>query len=294
MKKNIKDKLLEHILTVVILAAIAVYAIFFYGKDGKLPLPNEGEFAAYFLDVGQADATIFIFPDGKTMLYDAGNEEDGQTVRAALKTLGIDKLDILMISHPHLDHFGGAKVIVDNFEVDKMYLPDAYSESAQFEALMNAVSEHNIEAELVGAGDVLAQGAYSITVLSPEDRGYDEENSYSAAICLKFGKTSFLVMGDANEENEEEIIERFGEDISCDVLRVGHHGSKTSTCDYFLEYALPSYAVISVGDKNSMNLPSRAALSRLSEIGAKVYRTDKDGTVSCFSDGEDVKIITEK
>lgn len=291
---KLKEKLFENILTVLIVAAIAFYGLFFYHRDGRLCRPKDGEAAMYCIDVGQADATLFIFPDGRTLLCDAGNESDGQTVRSVLDRLGVEKLDFMVLTHAHIDHFGGAEVVLDYFPVGKLCITDYPGDTAEFARLMKKAAEQKIEIEFVSAGSVLADGAYKITVLSPEDRSYSEENSYSAALRAEYGKTSFTVMGDATSENEAEITARFGNALKTDALRVGHHGSKSSTSEEFLKYCSPKAAIISVGKDNISGLPSSAVLSRLKKCGAEIYRTDSNGTVACFSDGENVRILTEK
>lgn len=291
---NIREKLLENFLAVLIIAALAFYALFFYTGEDELYRPMEGELAMYSIDVGQADATLFVFPDGRTLLCDAGNEGDGQTVRSVLDRLGIEKIDIMVITHSHIDHFGGAEVILDYFPVGKLCITDYPSELKAFSRLMKQVTERGTEIEFISAGSILCDGACKIIVLSPENRNYSKDNCYSAALRAKYGKTSFTVMGNATSENEDEIINRFGQELKTDVLRVGHHGSKASTGEVFLKYCSPKAAVISVGKDNIQGLPSSAVLSRLEKCGAEIYRTDSNGTVACFSDGENVRILTEK
>ncbi len=293
MKKRKKLSIGDAVIYAVVFATLLVYLFFYYVGEYNVKNPEVGELAMYVIDVGQADSSFFVFPDGTNMLIDAGEDANASTVISLIDSLGVKKIDKVVCTHPHIDHIGGMEKIISEYDIGEVYLPDAVSTTKAFSGMIEEINRKNIPMNFVYAGDVLSDEVYKITVLSPEDKDYDEMNLFSAVIKVEYENTSFILMGDAEKVNENDMVERFGERLKCNVLKVGHHGSDTSTTDKFLSYTQPEIAVISVGDNNDYGHPSEKVIDRLKRRKIEILRTDKDGTISFFSDGQTVKTVTE-
>lgn len=256
-----------------------------------------GALTVYYLDVGQADSELVVFPGGSTMLIDAGNGSDGLLIADFLRKMKITSLDILVLTHPHEDHLGGAEVIIENFDIGTVYMPkvkdSAVPATESYENVIDALSESGAAVLRAKNGvTVYSDENVSARILSPFG-DYDELNLYSAVVRVTYGDTGFLFEGDAEAENEKEMLAG-GCDLKADVLKVGHHGSDYSTTAAFIKAVSPKYAVISVGAGNSYGHPSNTVINRLYEYGTEmVYRTDINGTVIAKSDGETVTITTD-
>lgn len=211
-----------------------------------------------FLDVGQADC-ILITLNEKTMLIDAGNKNDGEKIVSAIKGLGITKLDYVIGTHVHEDHIGGMSYIVDSFDIDKFYLPyNTTNTTNYYEKLLNSLVNKNMNINQLNIGDTLNLGNASCEIMLVRNDEPENTNEESIVVELTYGTQKFLFMGDAEESNE---ISRTWNDI--DVLKVGHHGSNTSSAEKFLNQVLPEIAIISVGEGNSYGLPKERILKDL-------------------------------
>ncbi len=256
-----------------------------------------GALTVYYLDVGQADSELVVFPGGAAMLIDAGNGSDGLLIADFLRKMKITSLDILVLTHPHEDHLGGAEVIIENFDIGTVYMPkvkdSAVPATESYENVIDALSESGAAVIRANNGvTVYSDENVRARILSPFG-DYDELNLYSAVVRVTYGDTGFLFEGDAEAENEKEMLAG-GCDLKADVLKVGHHGSDYSTTAAFIKAVSPKYAVISVGAGNSYGHPSNTVINRLYEYGTEmVYRTDINGTVIAKSDGETVTITTD-
>ncbi len=248
-----------------------------------------GELIIHFLDVGQADSILLELPNNEIMLIDAGNNSDGRKVVSYLRDKGIDTIDYLIGTHPHADHIGGLDDVIDNFEIGMIYLPQVIHTSKTFEDVLLAVQRKGKKITPARAGvSILNESELKIYFLSPIRNDYDDLNHYSAVIKVDFLNKSFLFTGDAEIPNEEEMIEKYGSSLKSHVLKVGHHGSNTSTSEEFIEKVVPDYAVISVGKDNSYGHPSALVIQRLQNHGVKIYRTDLQGTIIARSDGQQI------
>jgi len=242
----------------------------------------------HFLDVGQADSILIKTPDGKSMLIDAGNNADGQAVVSYIKSQDISKIDILVGSHPHEDHIGGMDNVINSFDIGQIYMPRISHTTQTYEDVLTAIKNKGLKVTAPTAGTSFNIGEAKCTILAPTSEKYDDLNNYSIVIRLQYGNTSFLFAGDAEEISEREMINK-GFDLSADVLKIGHHGSSSSTSPDFLKKVSPKYAVISVGPENDYGHPSAEVMNRLKNANIPVYRTDESGTVICTSDGESIK-----
>ena len=285
--KSIKRKSEVLLLLIVLL----IVAIKFYNAQPDKNAVNidiSGDLRVHFIDVGQADSTLIELPDGKNMLIDAGNNDDGNFVVDYIENLGISKLDFVVGTHPHEDHIGGLDDVINAFDVGSVYMPKVQTNTKTFHDVLQAVKNNGLSVKTAKAGVVLAQNEdYSLYMLAPVSAEYEEINNYSAVIRLEYKDTAFLFTGDAEEVSESEILEN----VQADVLKVGHHGSSSSTTPEFLLRVNPVYAYIPCGKDNSYGHPHRETLKHLNESGVEIYRADTDGTVIFVSDGNRIGVV---
>ncbi len=243
----------------------------------------------HFIDVGQADAALVLCGDA-AMLIDGGNADDSSLIYSYLRDNGIDYLDYVIATHPHEDHIGGIPGAMAYADVGKIFSPTVHSDNEFFIALSKAASECGAEIEVPKTGDSFSLGGADVEIVGPIKTDYEDINNISLVLRVVYGETVFLFTGDAERESEQDILAS-GRDISANVLKVGHHGSRDSSIYPFLSAVMPEYAVISVGKDNSYGHPTDAALSRLRDAGAEIFRTDEKGDIICISDGETVEIL---
>ncbi len=261
-------------------------------EDGLSDTTTDGgELVVSYIDVGQGDATLIAKGDFH-MLIDAGDNQAGSTVVEYLKDQGVDKLDVLVGTHPDSDHIGGLDDVIENISVETVYMPEATKETKTYEEVENALSQAGLSAQMPQIStDYTYDENVVIRFLGPQ-KEYDDANDNSIVVQMAYGKNRFLFMGDAEEEAETDIVNK-QYDLTCDVLKVGHHGSYTATSDTLLQAADPVYAVISCGEGNSYGHPHAEVLSRLEEDDVQIYRTDTMGTVQAISDGSSVRLVTQ-
>lgn len=290
-KKNIK------IIISTIVLIIAIVIGFIEGIEEKTNVNNpedlninnfQEELKVYFIDVGQADSILIINKD-KSMLIDAGNNEDGQLVVNFIKDKGISKLDYLVGTHPHEDHIGGLDDVIDNFDIGNIYMPKVQTNTKTFEDVLDSIQNKNLKVTSPNKGDTFNVGDARCEIVNDSIINEKNLNLSSIIVKLTFGNNQFLFTGDAEKENEKEL------NLSeIDVLKVGHHGSNTSSSMDFLSQIKPDYSIIMVGENNSYKLPKKEIIDRLNQIGSKIYRTDENGTIEIISDGRKISINTEK
>ncbi len=240
------------------------------------------ELTVHFIDVGQGDCTL-ITQGEHAMLIDAGDNSQGENVVSYLDYLDIDTLDYLVLTHPDADHIGGADVVLYNISCETILTPDREADTKSWSDVVDAMDERDYEAVHPQPGDSYVLGEASFTVLGPL-QDYDDSNDCSFVLRLTHGDNAFLFTGDAEETAEADILAS-GYTLSADVLKVGHHGSRSSTGDDFLVAVSPSCAVISCGEGNDYGHPHAATLNKLRASGVSVYRTDEQGTIIVTSDG---------
>lgn len=252
---------------------------------------KKNRFIVHYIDVGQGDS-ILIQVNSKNMLIDAGPGESNLV--KYLKEQQIKTLDYVVETHPHEDHIGNMVDVINDFNVSAFYAPKVTTSSKAFENMVTALKKHNLRINVVKPGIRLNLGNnITCEFLAPVKNSYTDLNNYSAVIKITYGNTSFLFMGDAQKLSEQQILNK-GYNVRCDVLKVGHHGSSSSTSKDFLNNASPEIAIISCGKNNVYGHPHSETLQELKSKNITIYRTDKDGTIIISSDGKAIERYMNK
>jgi len=257
-------------------------------EDDEVPAFTE-ELKVHFIDVGQADSILIQLPNEQTMLIDGGNSIDANTIMGYMRSHNITSIDYLVATHPHADHIGGLPAIIDSMDIQNVYMPRKDHDTQIYERLLDSINQKELLINEAKSGvSILSIPGLEIDIIAPVRDNYSTFNDFSAVVKITYLSTAFLFMGDAEALSEGEITA----DVSADVLKVGHHGSDTSTSVAFLRKVSPSHAVIFVGKDNSYGHPDDVILSRLNNAGIGVYRTDLQGTIVFISDGENINVNT--
>ena len=251
---------------------------------------DTGQLQVHIIDVGQADAILVKTPDAGNWLIDGGTSSTEDELVRYLQKQGISRLDYVIATHPHEDHIGGLDAVLGTFEVGTLYMPKVSHTTKAFENMLLAVQEKGILVEEAKADIALPLGSGTQAMfLAPLESDYESLNDYSAVLKLVYGETSFLLTGDAEKLSEEEMLAHYSRNtLASTVLKVGHHGSKTSTSEAFLRAVHPQWAAISVGKDNDYGLPNEQTLKLLAQYGVTYWRTDEVGSIVFSSDGETV------
>lgn len=306
MKKSLRKKILSIAALIVALCCVLVE----YGDELGLPrwqdilsdtalndrAPTaEGVLEVHVIDVGNADSLLILQGD-KAMLIDAGERGDADTVLDYLSDRGVERLDLVIATHPHSDHIGSMADVIREVEIGEFliaYMPEEDTPTtAVYLDMLEALVDRDVTVTEAAAGDTYTLGTAELTVLAPltED---DDPNAMSIVTRLAFGKNRFLFMGDAEQGVEQQIL-KTGRAVSADVLKVGHHGSNTGTHDAFLARVAPSYAILTCGEGNSYGHPHREVVNKLRKASVTAYRSDLHGHIVFTSDGETITVETQK
>jgi competence protein ComEC len=230
----------------------------------------------HFIDVGQGDSTLVMLPNGPNMLIDGGSRAGSDKLVKYLWDLGVRKIDFLVATHPHEDHIGGLPAVIDSFSVGSVYMPRVGHNTKAFENLLLAIKNKKLTINTAKAGvKIITLPDLQADIIAPGSGSFDDLNDYSAVIKLTYKESTLLFTGDAEAIAEKQM----SGNLRADVLKVGYHGSNTSTTQAFLGKVKPTIAVISCGKDNSYGHPHKEVLDRLKLAGAEIYRTDLDGTV---------------
>ena len=245
----------------------------------------------HFLDVGQGDAAI-IQCGGQTLMIDGGDRDSNQFLYSYMKDLGLEYLDFVIATHPHDDHVKGLATALVLCNAGTVYSPVTEYDGDGFRDLTDKLTDRGLDFTVPHRGDCFMLGSATVVFLTEPDPAWDM-NDQSLMVKITFGNTSFIFTGDAAWEAEQDALAS-GIDLHADVLKLGHHGSLTSSCQEFLDAVQPKYAIISVGAGNKYGHPSDETLLRLSHLYVSVFRTDKHGTIICTSDGENLGFVMTK
>ena len=262
------------------------FIIFSMGCSSNSSVSVNNQLKVHFIDVGQADS-ILIQQGNNSMLIDAGNNGDSETVKNYLSNQGITKLDYVIGTHPHENHIGGLDYVINSFEIGNIYMPKVTSTTKTFTDVIDSIKAKGMKITTPVPGDSFKLGEADCKILAPNSASYDDLNNFSIVIKVTFGNNTFMFDGDAESISETEMLNK-GFDVKADVLKVGHHGSNSSTSAEFLKKVSPKYAVISVGKDNDYGHPNKETMERLKDSGIVVYRTDECGTIICTSDGNNI------
>ena len=270
---------------------IAVVLVYWYTLQPKI---SDNNLKVYFIDTGQSDCVLIETPNGSFVLIDSGNNGDEDIIRNFLNDKKVKEIECAIFTHPHADHIGGGYEIINEYSTKRVLMPDVSANTATYKKLIDEVSLQQITLNRIAVGYNFIIDSVSFNVFSPKEAGYGSNlNEYSIVCRVDYGDTSFLFTGDAEAKNEQEMLDA-GFDLDVDVLKVGHHGSSTSSSLIFLQAVTPEYAVILCGTNNKYGHPHYETLSNLNEVSAVIYRTDINGTITISTDGNTINVILEK
>ncbi len=263
-------------------------------QDKNEPPQDSGYLKVHYIDVGQADCAL-IECNGEFVLIDGGNVADSSLVVSYLQRQGVTELLAVICSHAHEDHVGGLPGVLAVFRTYHVYAPTRTYSSNCFDDFLHYTDQQELEVAIPEPGDYLSFGGATLSFLGPV-QSYADPNNTSLVVRIDYGETSFLFTGDMEVQAEDDMLDHWGEgyDWHVDVLKVGHHGSETSTGYRFLRAVMPAYGIISVGKDNSYGHPHELPLSRLEQAGVTLYRTDLLGTILATSDGSRIQFTWEK
>jgi competence protein ComEC len=270
--KNVRNNIVRAVL------AFLALAFFAFAGGHDLPPLAKDEIRVYFIDVGQADA-ILIQSDRNAVLIDGGERKTQEKLVSYLEAAGVTVLDYVVATHPHSDHIGGLAAVVRKFDVKDVLMPDAISNTATFEGLLAAIEEKDLSITVPSVGDKITAGIIKFTVLAP-GKNLKGLNNASIVLRMEHGKTAFLFTGDA-ETQSEALMLKSGLELRANVLKAGHHGSRTSSSAAFLDAVRPEMVVVTCGSGNSYGHPHKEFLERINQPGRNItlLRTDEKGTI---------------
>ena len=275
------------ILTIIFMILAGAFELF----QGTVAITPSEDLKVHFLDVGQGDSIFIELPTNETILIDASIKDASNKIINYLREENVSKIDYVFATHPHSDHIGGMRAVIKAFDIGQIYMPKAVTTTKTYENLLLTIKDKNLKIKAAKAGNtIIDTDDLKLVVLAPNQDSYESLNNYSIVLKLTYKEKSFLFMGDAETLSEKEITG----DIQADVLKVGHHGSRTSTSQAFLNKVNPSYAVISVGLNNDYKHPHQEVIDRLEKKNIKIYRTDQNGDIIFTTDGYNIDVKVEK
>ncbi len=304
-KTKSKFKSIKKLFVKIVAVVLIIFSLFIsFGKPLGIPDWNDvfaffgiyadlgDDLSASFVDVGTADACV-ISCHGKNILIDSGTEFSYRKLSAYLKRNKITHFDAFIISHLDSDHFGGANNIIKDFSVDKVYTShideSLIPETEEYKEFYDSLKENKIELIYPKIKSKIDVGDMELEFISPQ-KSYDSRNESSLVVRLVYGENSFLFTGDISKDVEEDLLNSDTE-LNSDVLKVAHHGSKTSSSDEFLKAVSPQISVVSVGNSN-YSLPNYETMAQLNHYSKELYSTKDDKTIVITSDGQDLCIQT--
>jgi beta-lactamase superfamily II metal-dependent hydrolase len=250
---------------------------------------SDSEAAVHFINVGQG-ASVLVQTTQGNVLIDGGDNHMGNLVAAYLRDAGVRELVYVVATHPHADHIGGLITVLDEVPIGTLIMPNIAHTSRTFERFLDTIENNSIRLRAPVAGSSFSVGKAEFTIIAPNSESYPNINDYSVALRMTIGSASFIFTGDAEHRSEHEMLQHY---LSSDVLHVGHHGSRTSTSQEFLDAVSPSIAIISVGRENRYSHPHEDVLDKLQYAQIIIYRTDHHGHIVIVTDGTDMSIRSQ-
>ncbi len=286
-KPNAKD--IVRLIAWIIVVVIAVYKYFDDAALNADLSELDVKYSYHFVDVGQGDCTMILGED-VSIIVDTGPGENRYTTVEYIKQF-TDHIDLMILTHPHEDHIGAASDIINNIGVETVIMPDAVSDTACFEKLLDAIEDNDCSLLEGKAGDNYEFGGIAVEIYAPNGSGYKDLNNSSIVAKITTGEISAVITGDAESSSEKEILSSFPSyKLDADILKAGHHGSSTSTSTDFLEAVSPEYAVITCGEGNSYGHPHYETLQLFERYNIRYFRTDTMGSIVFYSDGEKLAV----
>lgn len=276
---------------IIIIAITGFFANEYFPFDSKGSPAVEGIADFHFIDVGQGDG-ILIITDSGNILIDAGPASASGYLNSYLDEYSVNDIEYAIFTHPHEDHIGGATSVINSRNVKNVIIPDIEYDSKTYDRLLTALEE-SVNTNIIPptSGEVYSVGDLCIQILAPNSAVYKSTNNYSIVAKITYGSTSFILTGDAEILSENEILSLYSKsELKCDVLKIGHHGSTTSSGTAFLDAVSPSIAVISCGAGNEYGHPNIETLDNLTTKNITVYRTDILGSFILTTDGTTVAL----
>jgi len=283
------------LLTLAIVLAFIIYAVYLQRHPGPGPdvtSETADVLTVTFIDVGQGDSEL-IQQGGNAVLIDTGEYAQRKALTSTLDALGVTSLDYVIATHPHTDHMGSMDVIINTYDVKHVMMPNATANTVAFDKTLKAIAKKGLRIELPVPGESIRAGNIELQILAPNSGEYQDANNDSIVARLQWGDTSFIFEGDAEALSEREILDK-GFDVSADVIKIGHHGSVSSSSDAYLDAVNPRMAVISCAQGNVYGHPHKETLAKLKKRGIAVYRTDTMGTITMQSDGTNISVEMAK
>lgn len=296
----------------ILMGAAFCFSLYLEFGDTEVPasavssfIDKDADLEIHYIDVGQGDCSLIKW-EGAAVLIDCGERENSDKILDYLKKQDVKKLDIVIATHPHSDHIGGMGDIISGIDVERVIAPKVSSNmtptTKTYERFLTAMHDKALKLTAAKPGTVYALAGKTsssmdkqppkLEILAPV-ADYDDLNNYSVVVRMTYGDTAYLFTGDAESKAEKQILASDA-NVSADVLKVGHHGSSSSTSEKFLEAVSPDICVIQCGTGNSYGHPHAEILERLESFGAKCFRTDTNGTIIVYSDGDDIYVVPEK
>ena len=248
--------------------------------------------AVEVLDVGQSDCTLLRHGNAVWMI-DTGTTTERGAVIGALYDRGIERIDCLVLTHPHEDHIGNARILLEKYEVGSLIVSPYSTDDLTYRLVLETAEKQGVLCHVASAGETYTIGDATVEILLA-DESAAEPNDASVILRVAYGKTAFLFTGDAELDGETALLSTVAaEKLDCDFLKAGHHGSDTSSCEALLQAVTPKHVAISCGKNNDYGFPHQALLERLNAVGATYHRTDTEGTLCYLSDGEEIHFIND-
>ncbi|MBR5321627.1 MAG: MBL fold metallo-hydrolase [Clostridia bacterium] len=300
-----KQKKFVRYFALISIVAFVVYILDFSGIASVSEIKNylgvidgvslvDSDFAIYYLDVGQSDCSIVVCDD-EVLMIDCGTYNQLNVIRQSIHTLEIDEIDYMIVTHQHDDHMGSATDLINDLSVKNFIMPKLTQTnnvtSKAYNVLINTLDNKKITKIPAQNCKSFMLGRALVEILSPSVQN-NNLNNMSVVLKITYGNTEFLFQGDAESKIENDLL-RSDYDIDVDVLKIGHHGSKTSSTDKYLEATSPDIAIISSGYDNNYGHPNGTVLNRLENDNIKAFSTFLDGNIAVTSDGETITVYTQ-